>query len=369
MLPAAIDKAAYVAMAKRNDNAIRLYSCDFKESFNCSLDDLVVPKGHWAAYMLGVVQQVKKYGFVLTGFNAVLISDVPVGGGMSSSAAIECAMIFALNELFDLKLERLEMVKLAKKAENEFVGVQCGIMDMFASIMGKEDAVIRLDCRSLLYEYFPLNLYKTKIVLFDTQVKHSLAGGEYNMRRKQCEEGVALLQPVYPKVESLRDVNFSMLDLNLKNTATPVVYNRCRFIVEENLRVPLAAGRTKQKRIPEHIFELFPVLKQMLKRRGGDLSGGQQQQLAIGRALVLDPTVLILDEPTEGIQPNVVKEIGDVLVRLNREMGVTILLVEQKLPFARRVAQEFCILDRGRVAASGAMGALDDVLIDRYLKV
>ncbi len=139
--------------------------------------------------------------------------------------------------------------------------------------------------------------------------------------------------------------------------------------VEENLRVPLAAGRTKQKRIPEHIFELFPVLKQMLKRRGGDLSGGQQQQLAIGRALVLDPTVLILDEPTEGIQPNVVKEIGDVLVRLNREMGVTILLVEQKLPFARRVAQEFCILDRGRVAASGAMGALDDVLINRYLKV
>lgn len=227
-------------MAKRNDNAIRLYSCDFKESFNCSLDDLVVPKGHWAAYMLGVVQQVKKYGFVLTGFNAVLISDVPVGGGMSSSAAIECAMIFALNELFDLKLERIEMVKLAKKAENEFVGVQCGIMDMFASIMGKEDAVIRLDCRSLLYEYFPLNLYKTKIVLFDTQVKHSLAGGEYNIRRKQCEEGVALLQPVYPKVESLRDVNFSMLDLNLKNTATPVVYNRCRFIVEENLRVQMA---------------------------------------------------------------------------------------------------------------------------------
>lgn len=139
--------------------------------------------------------------------------------------------------------------------------------------------------------------------------------------------------------------------------------------VEENLRVGLAAGRTKGKRIPDHIFELFPVLKQMLGRRGGDLSGGQQQQLAIGRALVLDPTVLILDEPTEGIQPNVVKEIGDVLVRLNREMGVTVLLVEQKLPFARRVAQEFCILDRGRLAANGAMAALDDGLIDRYLKV
>lgn len=139
--------------------------------------------------------------------------------------------------------------------------------------------------------------------------------------------------------------------------------------VEENLRVGLAAGRSKTRRIPDHIFELFPVLKQMLGRRGGDLSGGQQQQLAIGRALVLDPTVLILDEPTEGIQPNVVKEIGDVLVRLNREMGVTVLLVEQKLPFARRVAQEFCILDRGRIAASGAMASLDATLIDRYLKV
>lgn len=168
--------------------------------------------------------------------------------------------------------------------------------------------------------------------------------------------------------------------------------------VEENLRTGLRAARRKGiKDIPEAVFEIFPVLKQMLKRRGGDLSGGQQQQLAIGRALVLDPKLLILDEPTEGIQPNIVSEIGDVIIRLNRargipprlgkrepdvvdeikeaivrvhhEMGITVLLVEQKLPFVRKVADRFCILDRGRVVASGAMEELDQKMVRRYLTV
>ena len=123
--------------------------------------------------------------------------------------------------------------------------------------------------------------------------------------------------------------------------------------VEENLKIGLAARRDKVRQIPEFIYELFPVLKQMRQRRGGDLSGGQQQQLAIGRALVLDPKLLILDEPTEGIQPNVVAEIGDIISRLNREIGLTVLLVEQKLPFARKVGDRFSLLDRGRVVASG----------------
>jgi urea transport system ATP-binding protein len=168
--------------------------------------------------------------------------------------------------------------------------------------------------------------------------------------------------------------------------------------VEENLRTGLrAATRRGIKDVPEAVFEIFPVLKKMLKRRGGDLSGGQQQQLAIGRALVLDPSLLILDEPTEGIQPNIVSEIGDVIIRLNRargipttlpkpdpdvvgeireaigrinrDMGVTVLLVEQKLPFARKVADRFCILDRGRPVASGAMGELSEDLVRQYLTV
>ncbi|TAA43669.1 urea ABC transporter ATP-binding subunit UrtE [Corallincola spongiicola] len=139
--------------------------------------------------------------------------------------------------------------------------------------------------------------------------------------------------------------------------------------VEENLQVGLPARPDRSNKIPEFIFELFPVLAEMMNRRGGDLSGGQQQQLAIGRALAIDPKLLILDEPTEGIQPNVVAEIGDIIRRLNEEIGLTVLLVEQKLPFARKVADNFCILDRGRQVATGEMTALDDTLIKRYLTV
>ncbi|WML89587.1 urea ABC transporter ATP-binding subunit UrtE [Thiothrix lacustris] len=139
--------------------------------------------------------------------------------------------------------------------------------------------------------------------------------------------------------------------------------------VEENLLIGLPARRDKVRSIPPFIFELFPVLKEMLGRRGGDLSGGQQQQLAIGRALVLDPKLLILDEPTEGIQPNIVAEIGDIIRKLNKDIGLTVLLVEQKLPFARKVGDRFCILDRGQQVAQGAMAELNEGLIQRYLTV
>ena len=139
--------------------------------------------------------------------------------------------------------------------------------------------------------------------------------------------------------------------------------------VEENLRVGLGARRDKSKKIPEKIFELFPVLQDMLQRRGGDLSGGQQQQLAIGRALVIEPKVLILDEPNEGIQPNIVKQIGDVITLLNEQEGMTVILVEQKLTFARRVGKEFRLMEKGRVVASGAMPELSDELIAKHLAV
>lgn len=139
--------------------------------------------------------------------------------------------------------------------------------------------------------------------------------------------------------------------------------------VRENLEIGLTTGRTRRNKIPDLVFELFPVLQEMLARRGGDLSGGQQQQLAIGRALVLDPSLLILDEPTEGIQPNIVQEIGEIINRLKNELGITVLLVEQKLPFARAVADGFVILDRGRSVATGEISGLDDQLIRKYLTV
>tara|TARA_R110001592_G_scaffold205260_1_gene455754 strand:+ start:769 stop:1464 length:696 start_codon:yes stop_codon:yes gene_type:complete len=142
-----------------------------------------------------------------------------------------------------------------------------------------------------------------------------------------------------------------------------------QLTVEENLKISLNCSRQKSKTIPNHIFKLFPVLQEMLHRRGGDLSGGQQQQLAIGRALVLNPDILILDEPNEGIQPNIVQLIRDVLLKLNKEQGMTIILVEQKLPFARAVGENFHLMEKGQVIASGPMEELDDELVSKYLAV
>ncbi len=139
--------------------------------------------------------------------------------------------------------------------------------------------------------------------------------------------------------------------------------------VEENLRLGLGARADRAKEIPPAVFEYFPVLAKMLKRRGGDLSGGQQQQLAIGRALAIDPKLLILDEPTEGIQPNVVTEIGDILIRLNRTHGLALLLVEQKLPFARRLADSFAVMEKGAIVAAGPIAGLDDEVIRKHLSV
>jgi galactokinase len=236
VLPAAIDKSIYLVVRRRSDRRIKLFSFDLDQAFAGSLEELVPSGLHWPDYILGVVQQLKAMGHAVGGFDLVFGGDIPLGAGMSSSAALECATAFALNDLFGLGLDPLTMVKVSQKAENVFVGVQCGIMDQFASMFGRKDHVIRLDCQSLAYSYFPFTTDGIRIVLLDTQVKHSLASSEYNTRRQQCEAGVELVRQHHPGVRSLRDVDAGMLMAFVK-PVDEVIYRRCSYVVEENARL------------------------------------------------------------------------------------------------------------------------------------
>ncbi len=241
VMPAAIDKAVYMAIGSRTDDEVHLYAADFKENYSCTINDIKPLEHHWANYVLGVIDQLQQLGHKPGGFNAVIAADLPIGAGISSSAALECASAMALNELFGLKLEKLEMVKLAQKAEHRFAGVMCGIMDMFASMMGKKDHCIKLDCRSLEYEYVPLALKDHVILLFNTNVKHSLASSAYNKRREECAAGVKILQQHYPEVHSLRNVSLQMLDEHVC-PYEPLIDRRCRFVVEEIQRLQHACA-------------------------------------------------------------------------------------------------------------------------------
>jgi len=240
VLPAAIDKAAYLAVSLREDDEIHLMALDLNDTYSVRLSDLKpVVDVNWPNYILGSAAQFAKRGIPLRGFNAVLTSDVPIGAGLSSSAAVECATVFALNELLKAKIDRLSMVRMAQKAEHEYAGVMCGIMDQFASMMGKKDHVMRLDCRSLEYEYVPFRLDGIKVLLLNTHVKHSLASSEYNARRKECETAVAWVREHVQEVNSLRDVTEEMLD-KFVITRDQLIDKRSRFVVQEIERLKVA---------------------------------------------------------------------------------------------------------------------------------
>jgi galactokinase len=232
VLPAAMDKGVYIAIGKREDDTIHLIANDFNESFIGSINEVVIVKKLWANYILGVVSELQKDNKIVGGFNAVISSDLPIGAGVSSSAALECATVFALNELFHLQLQKMEMIKMAQMAEHHFAGVKCGIMDQFASMMGKKDHCIKLDCKTLQYEYVPLQLGEYKMLLLNTNVKHSLASSEYNTCRQECEQGVTWIKEKYTTVNSLRDVTLQMLD-EIVLPKNGLVYKRCKFVVTE----------------------------------------------------------------------------------------------------------------------------------------
>ena len=246
VLPASIDKAIYIAIGKREDDKIIIYSKEFSQQLEVPLNELNPSRRyHWANYILGVPNELITRGFTIGGFNLVLDGDIPMGAGLSSSAAIECAVAFGLNHLYNLNIDRVTLAEIAQKAEHSFAGVLCGIMDQFASLLGKADNVIKLDCRSFAYEYVPLELGDYKLVLLNTNVKHSLASSEYNTRRLQCSEGVSMVKEFYPEINSLRDVNIPMLERCVMHK-NKEIFKRCKYVIEENKRLLQACEDLRQ---------------------------------------------------------------------------------------------------------------------------
>ncbi len=236
VLPAAIDKAIYFAISPRSDGQCKLFAIDMNDYFEYQVASIEHQEKNWPNYLMGVVDQLNKAGKKITGFNCVFSGDIPLGAGLSSSAALEAGLAFSLNHIFNLGIDKLSLVKLAQKAENEFVGVNCGIMDQYINIFGAQQTVLKIDCRSLECEYHPFINDDLRIVLCNTMVTHSLASSEYNTRRSQCESGVKIMQKYNPEIKSLRDISLDLLHSHRANI-DEVIFRRCKFVVEENERV------------------------------------------------------------------------------------------------------------------------------------
>jgi galactokinase len=237
VMPAAIDYGTFFAIAEAHDGVSEIYSLMYDETISVDLQQVKPSETvNWVNYLLGIVFQLVRDGHTLKPFKCALGGNIPIGSGLSSSASVECGFAYALNELNALKLDKQEMVFMAQWSEHNFVGVKCGIMDQFASMMGKNGNVILLDCQSLDYSYSPLTLGEYAIVLCDTKVKHALVDSDYNRRRNECERGVALLQQYYPTIKSLRDVTEAMLEKH-KTEFSGKEYNRCLYVVQEINRV------------------------------------------------------------------------------------------------------------------------------------
>lgn len=243
VMPAAVDKCIVFAVALNGSDQCNFYSIDFNTSFSFNLSELV-PGASWFHYMMGVADGFLKMGLPIAGINCVFGGNIPTGAGMSSSAALCCGIAYAFNELFDLKLSRLQLAKLAQRAEHEFAGVRCGIMDQYASLFGEANSALLLDCRSLTHEILPINFIDAEILLIDTKVKHELGSSAYNDRRAACEEGVHQLQKLNPAIQSLRDVQATDLII-LKPKIQPDVFIKCQFIVNEINRTLEAAQLLK----------------------------------------------------------------------------------------------------------------------------
>ena len=237
VLPTAIEKRILLHLKKNDtDSECRVFSKDFDKGFEFDLNKIAISTALWENYILGVLNEILKRTDKVRGFDCVLESNLPLGSGLSSSAALECGIAFGLNALFDLKLTKIDIVTLSQIAEHTYVGTQCGIMDQFASVMSEKGHVILLDCRTLEHRLIPMELHPYKIIMLNTGVSHNLATSEYNVRKQECGVGVAQIQKKIPAINSLRDVTEDMLD-SCQKDMNETVYRRCHFIIRENQRV------------------------------------------------------------------------------------------------------------------------------------
>ena len=236
VLPAAIDKVICFAFAKNDTQKSRIVAIDLNEDFEIDLtQEIVLSDVVWTNYIRGVIKQLQDNGFVFEGFNCVFSSNIPVGSGLSSSAALECGTIFGIAALFNLKIEKVDISLLGQKAEH-WVGINCGIMDQFSSVHGLENKVIKLDCNTLDFEYHNADFKDYSLVLFDSNVKHSLFTSEYNNRRIECEQGLAIIKENFPAIKSFRDCTEEQL-LSIQDKISETVFKRVHFVVKEINRV------------------------------------------------------------------------------------------------------------------------------------
>ncbi|WP_289664143.1 galactokinase [Flavobacterium panacagri] len=264
VLPAAIDKVICFAFEKNNTNTSKIIAIDLNEEFEIDLtQEVKLSDVVWTNYIRGVIKQLQDNGFTFEGFNCVFSSNIPVGSGLSSSAALECGMIFGIKSLFDLKIEKVDISLLGQKAEH-WVGINCGIMDQFSSVHGLENKVIKLDCNTLDFEYHNADFKDYSLILLDSNVKHSLFTSEYNTRRIECEEGLAIIKSHFPEVKSFRDASEEQV-LSLKDKMTEKVFSRVHFVVKEINRVIKACEALDQGNIEllgELLFETHYGLSQ-----------------------------------------------------------------------------------------------------------
>ena len=238
VFPGAIDKGMIAEIKPNGTGKVRAFSIDLNDYAEFGLTENDAPQASWARYIFGVCREIIKRGGNIQGFDTTFAGDVPLGAGMSSSAALESTYAFALNELFDLNIDKFELAKIGQSTEHNYCGVNCGIMDQFASVFGKKGHLIRLDCRSLEYKYFPFDPEAAgyKLVLLDSVVKHELASSAYNKRRQSCENVVAAIKRNHPEVEFLRDATMDMLN-EVKADVSAEDYMRAEYVIEEIQRV------------------------------------------------------------------------------------------------------------------------------------